>query len=183
MPLNSLIVVYGLVKVVIFWRNYKIESQNKKTHLFKQIYEDIKSDFVLWPNWLELSREGDKRLHNQVFFSPPHRSIQYTLHHHSHPPPWYLKDYFFVSNTNYLFIHAPLINSSSEAEAACQIFGCFAAVTDGRRGNRELEVAYPHLPTLHLFPATYVFLRHTTWSFISQQRRCSQSWPNTQIFF
>lgn len=55
---------------------------------------------------------------------------------------------------------APLVDSSAEAEAACQIIGCFGAVTDGnkqgRRGEEPEVACSPDSPPL--FAAIYVFL-------------------------
>lgn len=70
LPLDSLIVFNGLVKLVIFWRNYKIESQNKKLIFSNRFMKTLKVTLFYGPDWLELSREGDKRLHNQVVFFP-----------------------------------------------------------------------------------------------------------------
>ena len=63
---------------------------------------------------------------------------------------------------------APLIDSSSEAEAACQIPGSFGALTDGNKqgghGGGSLRLFIP--PLLTMLPS-HVLLRHTTSSFMS----------------
>lgn len=163
--------------MITFYWEYKIESQNKKLIFSDRFIHTLKMNLFCDPDWLDLSREGDKRLQNQVdmFFSS---GYLYTILH------LVSKRLLFVvvSSTNQLFTQGPthwfILRSRGSLPDLWVLWSSNRWKEMGRESLRLLTQAPLPTHSSPLFPPTYVFLRHTTSSFISQQRKGFQSWPN-----
>lgn len=163
-----------MVKVVTFWREYKIEPQKmKKTLPLLRFIKISKVTLLYDPDWLDLFREVDRDFKISFFL---HRNTK--VHPMPPLPPVapvcqsIFRFFFFLQFLAQItcLLMAPLIDSSSEAEAAARSLGASEQWQMGtsKEGTGE-EQAWGclSLSSLPLFPATCVFFRHTTWSVIS----------------
>lgn len=111
--------------------------------------------------WIYPGKVIRNQNHVDVFFLM--EVLKCTLHHHSHPLPWYQLKYFFVvSTTNHLFTHGRSHWLILRSRGSLPGLWVLWSSNRWEEGKGKPEVAYtPPIPTLHLFSQPHMCFSDT----------------------